>query len=706
MSLETSNTIRFKDPLASWVMGHVEEWEIFRNTEHKTRWDEYYRLWRGVWSPEDRQRLHEKTHAIMPDLAIAVESAVAELDDAAFGRVKWIDIADDVRDDEVEDMLIASMVLREEMELNNIPSQARQAILLAAIYGTGIGKIAVEKDPDNPSQILLRLLPIDPREFVIDPSAGHGGINEALGCAHVTFVPKHIVIEKQQRDIYLPVAFDSFDDSTDGNPNPNSFSGRGWTDADKVKIIEWHGKVPASMLEAVEAPLTGLEIHGEDENYVEAVITIANNETVLRAVQNPYDRAFVAFPWEEVPNSFWGRGVMEKGYWPQKSLDTEHRARTDALALSNSPMMLINRQAFPRGGDFKVRPGRNIFMNAEVGDNNVRPLQFAGPDPQTGQQVQDLKQAIQSATGQQQPVDLSEVSLRTGSSGVAIMAASTLKRSKRAMMNLERSFLAPLVKKALMRYADLDRRFSGFDDARFKVMSTMGLAQQEMEVQQMTQLLQLFPPGSPTFYAMAKSIVDLTSLSKSNEIKELIDFEMQAALEPPPEPQPDFGDQARLMMAENQQAKLEMDRELRMISLQIEAARAQTESERVDVERMRTVGDDIVQQARTASQNLLDEARAVKEIALAEAAEVGTQIQEYQAIIESMKDETGAIAPPEPFIQKVIENLPQPQATPTGQPEQPQGPIEVDRDPETGLIIAVDGAPVERDERNLIRSIG
>ena len=84
MSLESHNkTMRFSDPLASWVMEHVQEWETFRDTENKTRWDEYWRLWRGVWSAQDQQRLKEKSRAIMPDLSTAVESAVAELDDAA-----------------------------------------------------------------------------------------------------------------------------------------------------------------------------------------------------------------------------------------------------------------------------------------------------------------------------------------------------------------------------------------------------------------------------------------------------------------------------------------------------------------------------------------------------------------------------------------------------------------------------------------------
>ena len=40
-----------------------------------------------------------------------------------------------------------------------------------------------------------------------------------------------------------------------------------------------------------------------------------------------------------MPGRFWGRGVCEKGYSSQKALDTELRARIDALALTNAPMI-------------------------------------------------------------------------------------------------------------------------------------------------------------------------------------------------------------------------------------------------------------------------------------------------------------------------------------------------------------------------------
>ena len=34
--------------LVSWVMGRVRPWEDYRNSNFKEKWDEYYRLFRGI----------------------------------------------------------------------------------------------------------------------------------------------------------------------------------------------------------------------------------------------------------------------------------------------------------------------------------------------------------------------------------------------------------------------------------------------------------------------------------------------------------------------------------------------------------------------------------------------------------------------------------------------------------------------------------
>ena len=107
---------------------------------------------------------------------------------------------------------------------------------------------------------------------------------------------------------------------------------------DKVRLTKYYGLVPRELLEN-----EGVDVE-EESKYVEAIVVVANGGTLLKAEANPYmmnDRPVVAFPWDVVPGRFWGRGVCEKGYNSQKALDTELRARIDALSLTIHPMMAV-----------------------------------------------------------------------------------------------------------------------------------------------------------------------------------------------------------------------------------------------------------------------------------------------------------------------------------------------------------------------------
>ena len=83
-----------KDDLASWITERVDQWETWRDNNYKDRWDEYYRLWRGIWLEVDKNRASERSRIICPELSQAIETSVAELEDATFIRDRWIDVSD------------------------------------------------------------------------------------------------------------------------------------------------------------------------------------------------------------------------------------------------------------------------------------------------------------------------------------------------------------------------------------------------------------------------------------------------------------------------------------------------------------------------------------------------------------------------------------------------------------------------------------
>lgn len=103
-------------PLSAWVINRVEQWEDHRNTNYANKWDEYHRIWRGIWSAEDKTRGAETSRLISPATQQAIESTVAELEEAIFGQEKWFDLRDDIADQDPTDVKIIRVNLQEDLE--------------------------------------------------------------------------------------------------------------------------------------------------------------------------------------------------------------------------------------------------------------------------------------------------------------------------------------------------------------------------------------------------------------------------------------------------------------------------------------------------------------------------------------------------------------------------------------------------------------
>ena len=195
------NDERDYQALAGWLGTRLEQWRNHRDNNYLTKWDEYYRLWRGIWAIEDKNRSSEKSKIISPALQQAVESSVAEIEEATFGRGKWFDIKDDMLDEDNSDAEKIRNLLQEDLEGSGVKDALCEVFLNGAIYGTGIGKIIteekIERRPaevpvegtlttvrqiEEYSTVDVRVEAISPKEFLIDPSAE--SIDEALGVAH------------------------------------------------------------------------------------------------------------------------------------------------------------------------------------------------------------------------------------------------------------------------------------------------------------------------------------------------------------------------------------------------------------------------------------------------------------------------------------------------------------------------------------------
>ena len=129
------------DTLEAWVESKCTDWRDHFEANYSQKFDEYYRLWRGHWSAEDATRTSERSKIISPALQQAVESSVAELEEATFGRGKWFDIKDDQDDLDNADIQLLRKNLEADFKRNMIRKNVAECLINAAVFGTGIAEI-------------------------------------------------------------------------------------------------------------------------------------------------------------------------------------------------------------------------------------------------------------------------------------------------------------------------------------------------------------------------------------------------------------------------------------------------------------------------------------------------------------------------------------------------------------------------------------
>ena len=553
---DVDGSVALPGELADWVMGKCQTWRDHYESNYSGKHDEYMRLFRNKWSKEDSDRDSERSKLIAPALAQAVESNVAEVEEATFGRGKIFDVRDDVMDQQTEDMVFLRRKLHEEFHHGRVRSSVAEVLINAAVYGTGIAEITLEErkvySPGTRPMMdgameevgvsetykpIVKLNPVQPKNFLIDPASNN--VDDALGCAVDEYVSRHIVEELQEQGVYKDEEFVGeaasdqeieFDSSVDSRPK------------DRIRLTKYYGKVPRDYLVA-----EGVDEDEIDEpgHYVEAIVVLGNESTVLKAIPNPYmcqDRPIVAFQWDVVPNIFWGRGVCEKGYMSQKALDAELRARIDALALTTHPMMAVDSTRIPRGHKLEVRPGRMLLTNGAP-QEALMPFNFGNLNAITFQQGAQLQQMVNQATGaaEAQQANMNDVT----AAGQSMQQGGVMKRQKRTLVNFQENFLLPFVKKAAFRYMQFNPEEFPIGDYEFIPFSSLGAMAREYEVAQLSQILQVIPPDSPAHGAVLKGIIDHLNVSNREELIKAI----EAGNQPNPEAQQAAQQQQQMQMA-------------------------------------------------------------------------------------------------------------------------------------------------------------
>ena len=544
---ESTDPIIIEQSLEDWVLTKVDDWGDYYENNYSEKHQEYYRLWRGIWNASDKTRQAERSQIIAPALQQAVESNVAEIEEATFGRGKYFDIKDNMGDSETEDIMFLRKKLHEDFDMTKIRRDVSECLINSAVFGNGIGEVVLEEINEmKPAteevmggameavgvniskRTVVRLRPILPQNFRIDPVATN--VEEALGVAIDEFVSSHLVEQLQEsgvyREGYLGNASEDFDLEPDSELTIHQ--------DDKVRLTKYYGLVPRHLLEQeLEYPLDDDE---KESYYIESVVIIGNESVLLKAEPSPYmmkDRPVVAFPWDVVPSRFWGRGVCEKGYNSQKALDAELRARIDALALTVHPMLAMDATRIPRGTKPEIRAGKILLTNGDPKEI-INPFNFGNVSQITFAQAQALQTMVQQSTG---AVDSSgvggSINGEATAAGISMSLGAIIKRHKRTLVNFQESFLIPFVSKAAWRYMQYEPELYPVSDYKFCATSSLGIIAREYEVSQLVQLLQTMGKDTPYYPVMLKSIVDNMNVANREELIGLID----KASQPTPEQQ-------------------------------------------------------------------------------------------------------------------------------------------------------------------------
>ena len=563
--MEYENRSQILSGLENWVISKCDQWRDHYEANYEDRFDEYYRLWRGQWAYEDSMRQSERSRIISPALQQAVESAVAEVEEATFGRGKWFDIKDDLADQNPIDVQGIRNQLDEDFKRTAIRKSIAECLINSAVFGTGMAELVIEENLEmrpatqpmmdgalqafgvtEAERTVVKLRPVMPQNFLIDPVAI--SIEEALGVAIDEFVPKHQIVKGIESGIYRDVAVEMAYTDTDLEPDKELTM---YSD-DKVRLTKYYGLVPSELFyEALieeDEELIGDRVNSE---YIEAIVVIANGGQLLKVEENPYmmkDRPVVAFPWDVVPGRFWGRGICEKGYNAQKALDTELRARIDSLALTVHPMLAVDASRLPRGAKLEVRPGKTILTNGNPAEI-LQPFKFGSLDQNTFNQAASLQQMIQTATGAIDAAGIpGSINGDATAAGISMSLGAIIKRHKRTLINFQESFLLPFVQKAAYRYMQFDPDLYPAQDYKFVASSSLGIIAREYEVTQLVQLLQTMSPDSPMYPLLIQSIVDNMNLSNREEIIAA----MQQASQPNPQAMEAQQQQQQLALAQAQ----------------------------------------------------------------------------------------------------------------------------------------------------------
>ncbi|MCX6659019.1 MAG: hypothetical protein NTX81_01370 [Candidatus Bathyarchaeota archaeon] len=406
------------DLIAAELWSKKDDWEDSR-TALETKWRKWYRTWKMLKDPADKQSKYERSQYKSPATKTAVNMGVDNLFHMLFGVDPFFDISGRQLSDMDKATLVKNYL---EYLFGKERWAAKMHLFITSLcwMGTGIAMVKVEPQLEtsvNKQPVMDPMLGIpigeqlvasdtkiirpvtdivDIFDFVIEPTARN--IAEAEGCFVKDRKSRQQLMKFQRAGIIdsvkdIPKASSStIDENFDYKLSKQGLSSTNYND---IEFATYWGWIDENVLKDA-----GWKYEIEDGGA--EVLAIITENTVLKCIPNPLitkERPFLIERYEEVPNEFYGIGVAEIAENSQDALDGTIRSRMDNKAISINQMFGINAQRLTPGQDITdFYPGKKILVEGNVSEIIQA---FAVPDVTNGTyaECQELERYIQEGTG-------------------------------------------------------------------------------------------------------------------------------------------------------------------------------------------------------------------------------------------------------------------------------------------------------------------
>jgi len=422
-------------------------------------------------------------------------------------------------------------LIHDQIEESNGNSELRNALLEAALLGTGIvkGPFNVNKklhkwDTDeegnrnyNPLEVRVpRIEFVSCWDFYPDPNATT--IEE---CEYV--IHRHKMNRSQLRALRNMPYFDE-DAIRDAiqmgaNYQEKDFESQLKDDSSydeeagtNFEILEYWG-----IMDAEYAKEVGIDLPKNVDDLDEVQVNIWTcGHYILRAVVNPftpYRIPYHSFPYERNPYNFFGIGVAENMDDSQQIMNGHARMAIDNLAMAGSLVFDVDESALVGGQSMEIYPGKIFRRQAGMPGQAIHGLKFPNTSQENLMMFDKFRQLADEQTGipSYSHGQTGVQSMTRTASGMSMLLGASSLNIKTVIKNLDDFLLRPLGEAYFqwnMQFLEANLDVKG--DLEVKATGTNSLMQKEVRSQRLTMFLQTAQnPAVAPFVKISKLVSEL-----------------------------------------------------------------------------------------------------------------------------------------------------------------------------------------------------